>query len=131
MIRKISCSYVGGAVGALVDSINVWVLSKLGMLALLGVSMRPDFTPEWLYPRLVWGGLWGLLLVLPFFKNRVLLRGMLMSLAPTAMVLLVMFPGMGKGMLGLGFGLLTPLVVLLLNLIWGMVAALWYRGGTR
>lgn len=131
MIRKISSGYVGGALGAMVDSINVWVLSKLGILALLGVSMRPDFTTQWLYPRLVWGGLWGLLLVLPFLKNRVLLRGMLMSLAPTALVLLVMFPGMGKGMLGLGFGLLTPLVVLLLNLIWGMVAALWYRGGTR
>lgn len=131
MIRKISCGYVGGALGALVDSINVWVLSQLGVLALLGVSMRPDFTPQWLYPRLVWGGLWGLLLLLPFLKNRVLLRGMLMSLAPTAMVWFVMFPGMGKGMLGLGFGLLTPLVVLLLNFIWGMVAALWYQGGNR
>ena len=131
MIRKISCGYVGGALGALVDSIDVWVLGKLGVLALLGVGLKPEFTAGWLYPRLVWGGLWGLLLVLPFLKNRVLLRGMLMSLAPTAMVWFVMFPGMGKGMLGLGFGLLTPLVVLLLNFIWGMVAALWYRSGTR
>ena len=131
MIRKISCGYVGGALGALVDSIDVWVLGKLGVLALLGVGLKPEFTAGWLYPRLVWGGLWGLLLVLPFLKNRVLPRGMLMSLAPTAMVWFVMFPVMGKGMLGLGFGLLTPLVVLLLNFIWGMVAALWYRSGTR
>jgi len=39
-------------------------------------------------------------------------------------------PEMGKGMLGLGFGAVTPLVVIGLNCIYGIVAALWYRKGT-
>jgi hypothetical protein len=58
-------------------------------------------------------------------------RGVLFSLAPTAYVLLVVFPGMGKGALGLGFGTLTPLLVTVLNFGWGVVAALWYRACAR
>ncbi|AMV70622.1 hypothetical protein DBW_0222 [Desulfuromonas sp. DDH964] len=85
----------------------------------------------WLYPRLVWGGLWGLLLLLPLVRERTLLRGLLISLAPSAIVLLVVFPGMGKGHLGLGFGTLTPILVVLLNFIWGMVASAWHRAAGR
>jgi hypothetical protein len=128
MIRKLSGAFTGGAVGALVDSFNIWILGKAGITAMLGVGLRPEFTPSWLYPRMVWGGIWGLVLILPLFKNvRTSVRGMIVSLAPTAMMFFVVFPSMGKGYLGLGFGLLTPVVVLLLNFIWGIVSAYWYR----
>jgi hypothetical protein len=129
MIRRISSAYAGGLVGALVDSFNIWMLGKIGFTALIGVSMHPEFRPAWLYPRLVWGGIWGLLMLLPVMKGRIMQRGMLMSLAPTAMVYFVMFPDMGKGAFGLGFGLLTPVLVLVLNFIWGIVAACWYEYG--
>lgn len=129
MIRRISSAYVGGVIGALIDSINIWILGKVGFTALIGVGMRPEFRPAWLYPRLVWGGIWGILLLLPFMKGRTVQRGMLMSLAPTAMVYFVMFPEMGKGIFGLGFGLLTPVLVLLLNFIWGIAASYWYESG--
>ncbi len=124
--RNVSGAYVGGVLGALVDSANIWWLGKVGITAKLGIALRPEFTPSWLYPRLVWGGLWGLLLILPLLKGRLILRGMLASLAPSAMVLFVVFPEMGKGMLGLGFGTLTPVLVIVLNLIWGIVASLWH-----
>ena len=126
MNRSISGAFSGGVLGALIDSANIWGLGKLGITARLGIGLRPEFTPAWLYPRLVWGGIWGLLLILPFFKGRLYLRGMLLSLAPSAMVLFVVFPNMGKGMFGLGFGTLTPVLVVLLNLIWGIVASLWH-----
>ncbi|RJX29211.1 MAG: hypothetical protein C4531_10835 [Desulfurivibrio sp.] len=129
MIRKISSAYAGGLVGALVDSFNIWMLGKIGFTAWIGVGLRPEFRPAWLYPRLVWGGLWGLLLLLPIMKSRPIQRGMLISLAPTVMVYLVIFPEMGKGIFGFGFGLLTPLLVLVLNFIWGIVAAGWYEQG--
>jgi len=122
---------MGGAVGALVDSFNIWALGKLGITGLLGIGLRPAFTMNWLYPRLVWGGIWGLLFMLPFMKSRSNQRGIILSLAPTVYVLLVVFPSMGKGMFGLGFGVLTPVLVLLLNFIWGIVAAHWYRTGAR
>lgn len=131
MLKRISAAFTGGVVGALVDSVNIWGLGTLGLTAKLGIGLQPAFTMPWLYPRLVWGGVWGLLFLLPLLRGREVLRGVLFSLAPSAYVLLVVFPAMGKGTLGLGFGTLTPALVVALNLLWGIVGALWYRFGSR
>jgi len=127
MIRKVSGAFTGGAIGGLVDSINITVLGKLGISDLLGVSMKPEFTAPWLYQRMIWGGIWMLLLILPLWKKQTVLRGCLFSLLPSAMMLFMVLPGMGKGILGLGFGTLTPVVVIGLNFIYGIVAAYWYK----
>ena len=127
MVRKISGAFTGGAFGAFVDSFNIWILGKAGITAMLGIGLKPEFTPSWLYPRLVWGGIWMLLLLLPIWKKRDILRGCAFSLVPSAMMLFMVFPEMGKGMLGLGFGALTPVLVIILNFIYGIVASLWYR----
>jgi len=127
MIRKVSGAFTGGAIGGLVDSIAIWVLGKLGITALLGVTLRPDFTAPWLYRRIVWGGIWMLLLLLPLWQKRTVLRGCLFSLFPSAMMLFMVFPNMGKGLLGIGFGTLTPMVVIGLNFIYGIVAAFWFE----
>jgi len=127
MIRKVSGAFTGGAIGGLVDSIAIWVLGKLGITGLLGVTMRPDFTAPWLYRRIVWGGIWMLLLLLPLWQNRTVLRGCLFSLFPSAMMLFMVFPNKGKGLLGVGFGALTPMVVIGLNFIYGIVAAFWFE----
>ena len=131
MVRKLSSAYTGGAIGALVDSFNIWVLGKAGITSLLGIGLQPEFTAPWLYPRLVWGGIWGLLFLLPVLRGRLYLRGMLFSLAPSAMVLFMMFPSMGKGILGLEFGTLTPALVVILNFVWGIVTSFWYQQGTE
>jgi len=131
MVKKTSCAFTGGALGALVDSVNIWLLGKVGITSLLGIGLQPEFTMTWLYPRLVWGGIWGLLFLLPFLKTRLYLRGMLFSLLPSAMVLFMVFPSMSKGLLGLEFGTLTPILVVLLNFVWGIVASLWYWHGAE
>jgi hypothetical protein len=105
-------------------------MGKVGISDLIGLTMKPEFTAPWLYQRMVWGGLWMLLLLLPLLRDKVLLRGCLFSLLPSAMMLFLVLPGMGKGILGLGFGAVTPIVVIGLNCIYGMVASLWYREGT-
>lgn len=127
MIRKVSGAFTGGAIGGLVDSIAIWVLGKIGITGLLGVTLRPDFTAPWLYRRIVWGGIWMLLLLLPLWQKRTVLRGCLFSLFPSAMMLFMVFPNMGKGLLGIGFGTLTPMVVIGLNFIYGIVAAFWFE----
>ena len=127
MVRKISGAFTGGALGALIDSVNIWILGQAGITAMLGIGLRPQFTGPWLYPRLVWGGLWAMLLILPFSRQKTALRGILMSLVPTTMMLVMVFPEMGMGLLGLKAGLLTPLLVLLLNFVYGMVASFWYK----
>jgi hypothetical protein len=127
MLRKISGAFTAGVLGALVDSFNIWILGKLGITSMLGISFQPEFTAPWLYPRLVWGGIWGFLFLAPILINLTILRGILFSLVPSAMVLFVVFPGKGKGVFGLGFGALTPALVVFLNFIWGIVGAFWYR----
>ncbi|WP_318556213.1 hypothetical protein [Geobacter anodireducens] len=127
MVRKISGCFTGGALGALVDSFNIWFLGKAGITAMLGIGLRPEFTPAWLYPRLVWGGIWALLLLLPVWEKRIILRGCAFSLVPSAVMLLAVFPGMGKGLFGLGFGILTPVLVVALNFIYGVIASFWLK----
>ncbi|MSM39220.1 MAG: hypothetical protein GJT30_06330 [Geobacter sp.] len=127
MIRKISGAFTGGAIGGLVDSVNITILGKVGISDLLGVSMKPEFTAPWLYQRMIWGGIWMLLLLLPLWKKRPVLRGCLFSLLPSAMMLFMVLPSMGKGLLGIGFGTLTPVVVIGLNFIYGIVASYWYE----
>ena len=131
MFRKISAAFTGGAIGGFVDSFNIWFMGKVGITALLGVGMKPEFTAPWLYQRMVWSGIWMLLLLLPLWRQRTILRGCLFSLLPSAMMLFMVFPDMGKGLFGLGFGTLTPLVVIGLNCIYGIVASYWYRWSTR
>lgn len=130
MIRKVSAAFTGGAIGGFVDSFNIWAMGKIGISDLIGLGMKPEFRAPWLYERMVWGGLWMLLLLLPLLKEQTALRGALFSLLPSAMMLFLVLPSMGKGMLGLAFGAITPLVVIGLNVIYGIVAASWYRSAT-
>lgn len=126
MIRKISGAFTGGALGALLDSFNIWWMGAVGLSDRLGIGMQPDFAAPWVYKRMIWGGIWMLLLLLPLWRGRVVARGMFFSLFPSAMMLLVVLPSMGQGMFGLGFGALMPAVVIVLNFIYGIFASWWY-----
>ena len=97
MIGKMSAAFTGGAIGGFVDSVNIWMMGKSGISDMIGLTMKPAFTAPWLYQRMVWGGLWMLLLMLPLLRKRVLLRGCLLSLLPSTMMLFLVLPGMGKG----------------------------------
>ncbi|MDA3969797.1 MAG: hypothetical protein PF442_00435 [Desulfobulbaceae bacterium] len=126
LIRNISGAFTGGVLGALLDSFNIWAMGKTGISDLIGITMKPEFTAPWAYKRMIWGGIWMLLLLIPFLKSKIILRGMLVSLIPSAMMLFIVFPAMGKGMYGLGFGTLMPIVVIALNFIYGVLASYWY-----
>ena len=129
-VRAISGAFTGGALGALLDSFNIWAMGVSGISDLIGIGMKPEFTGPWLYKRMVWGGAWMLLLLLPLWKGRIVLRGMVFSLLPSAMMLFMVLPSMGKGMLGLGFGAMMPMVVVGLNFIYGIFASYWYAKTT-
>jgi hypothetical protein len=127
MLRKLSTAFTGGTFGALAASLLFWELGRDGVTAWLGIALHPSLSPAWLYPRLVIGGLWGLLLLLPLFPDRPATRGMLLGLVPAAHALFYQLPAAGRGLFGLGYGQLTPVLIVLLNLTWGMCAALWFR----
>ena len=131
LIRNISGAFTGGALGALLDSFNIWAMGKVGISDLIGITMKPEFSAPWAYKRMVWGGIWMLLLLLPIMKGRIILRGMAASIVPSTIMLFMVLPSMGKGMFGLGFGNLMPLVVVGLNFIYGIFASYWYSQTTK
>jgi hypothetical protein len=112
--RLLSAAFAAGAVGALVNSLAAQLAGRLRP------GSAPALTPEWLYQRLVWGGIWGLLLVLPLLRDRPVVRGLLFSLVPS-IARLTVFAGAP-----------IPLAaVFAFNAVWGVAAALWYRAAIK
>ncbi|MBC8443555.1 MAG: hypothetical protein H8D81_00405 [Deltaproteobacteria bacterium] len=128
LAKQMSLMFAAGAVGALANSLVVWIFGAKGITTGFGVQIAPLLTAKFLYPRLVWGGLWGFLFLLPMLENRLFARGLVMSLGPSLVQLFIIFPKVaGKGFLGIELGALTPVFVLIFNAIWGLVTALWLK----
>jgi hypothetical protein len=127
-MKRLLICFGAGSLGGLVNSLAIWACGKYGITAAMGVKIAPALTPEWLYPRIVWGGIWGLLFVPPLMNSRPMVKGLVMSIFPTLVQLLVVFPLQAKkGYLGLDLGSLTPLFVVVFNIVWGVVTALAVR----
>ncbi|MEQ8288649.1 MAG: hypothetical protein RIB78_02885 [Gammaproteobacteria bacterium] len=127
-MKKAMLVFAAGCLGALANSLAVWFFGSAGINQALGVSIAPALSPAWLYPRIVWGGLWGLLFLLPLLNSKPLAKGAILSIFPTLVQLFIVFPFKAdKGIAGLELGLLTPLLVLFFNLVWGVVTALTIR----
>lgn len=124
-MKKLLVFFAAGCLGALANSIALWLLGYFDITHTMNVSIAPKLTPEWLYPRIVWGGIWGFTFALPFFNSRLISKGSVLSLLPTLVQLFVVFPYKAhKGMAGLELGILTPVLVLFLNWIWGFNTAI-------
>ena len=124
-MKKVLILFAAGCFGALANSVVVWLFGDLGITKSLGVSITPALTASWLYPRIVWGGIWGLLFFLPLVNSKPFLKGTLLSLFPTIVQLFIVFPYKAKkGVAGIELGLLTPALVFVFNWVWGVVTSL-------
>lgn len=124
-MKKILVCFAAGCLGALANSLVVWAFGDYGITKHFGVAIAPSLKLSWIYPRIVWGGLWGLVFVLPFLNNKPISKGAIISIFPSLFQLLVVFPLIaGKGYFGMDLGMYTPVFVVFFNLIWGVVAAL-------
>ena len=124
--KNISLAFVAGCLGGLANAVSVWGFGALGVTGALGVKIAPAFSAPFLYQKLVWGGLWGWLFLLPLTGLSFPARALLYSLGPSLVQLLVVFPYQAqKGVLGLQLGALTPAFVLFYNAVWGVVAGWW------
>jgi len=123
-MNKLLVVFAAGCFGGLMNSLTVWLFGKYGISSMLDVSIAPLLTAAWLYPRIVWGGIWGILFILPFLNKKWLLKGLLLSFAPTAIQLFYIFPEVAhKGLAGMDLGMLTPLLVIFFNAVWGIMTA--------
>jgi hypothetical protein len=124
-MKKALIFFAAGCLGGLANSVAVWGAGYYGITSALDVAISPQFSPQWLYPRIVWGGLWGLLFLLPMLNSRLFYKGTVLSVFPTIAQLFVVFPFVvHKGIAGIELGILTPLLVVIFNWIWGVVTAL-------
>ena len=130
LIRQSSIAFTAGLIGGLVNAWLVWTLGQNGLPRQFGVAIAPSWSTMFLYSKLVWGGLWGLLFLLPIWRGGfwigIFSRGFFLSLGPSLFQLFYVFPVLQhQGVLGLHLGSLTPLYVVLMNLAWGLTAAFW------
>jgi hypothetical protein len=127
-LSRLSHVFAAGCFGGLVHTLIMWLCGHYHLTYLLGVRLSTSFSFHSLYPRIVWGGIWGFFFLLPLRGGSTLKNGVLLSLAPTLIQLFVVFPYKAhKGFLGMELGTLTPVFVLVVNFSWGIAAALWLK----
>jgi len=127
-MKKALIFFAAGCAGAMANSVALWALGEWGITRAAGIAIAPALTANWLYPRIVWGGIWGIVFALPLFNSKPIFKGSLLSLFPTIIQLFVVFPYKAqKGIAGIDLGALTPVLVLVVNWVWGVVTALMIR----
>jgi hypothetical protein len=127
--RELNLGFGSGALGALASSAVECAAGQWKITSHFSVSISPTFTWDWLYPRLVVGGLFGILFVLPLLKSRsVFERGLILGLVPTLFQLLYVFKFVKHyGYFGFELGALTPVFIFLFGCVWGWTTALWCK----
>ncbi len=68
-----------------------------------------------------------MLFLLPIRGWSVYSLGIMYSLPQSLISLLVMFPKMNRGLLGLQLGYSTPVLVVLFGFVWGVATAFWWK----
>lgn len=126
MVTRLSALFAAGCLGGLATVITLWLFGVLGISAALGVALAPPLVPPMIYSFMIWGGIWGFVFLLPLGGMNIYARGLLLSLGPTIVQCLIVFPmKLHVGVLGLHLGALTPVLVLIFNAVWGLVTAWW------
>jgi hypothetical protein len=127
---NLSLIFAAGAFGGLVKAVVARLFGAVGINAFLGVKLAMPLTPMWIYQHMVWGGIWGLLFFLPL-QWSYYARGALYSLGQTLVQLVIIFPKMGKGLLGLELGYMAPVLVTFFGIIWGLATGFWLQSAQK
>lgn len=129
-LKELSIAFTAGALGALIITLLMWLEVKYGLANSLSINL-PNLSGQALvlkiYKMVAWGGIWAFLLLLPLLKSKWFLRGIIFSLAPSIVTFLYFAPKSGIGYFGIDAGYLMPLNILILNAIWGIIAAWWFE----
>ncbi len=129
LIQRVAICFVAGVIGALAVVLFGRVLFESGLSATFGVKAPISLKTPDIYRPLFWGGLWGIpfgLFVKAAWK-RLYLFGLLYFLAPLLALYIIFLPRSGAGYFGLQRGPMFAVYLLLVNLPYGIVAALAAR----
>lgn len=121
-------SFGAGALGALAMCLTMWLFTNFGITQELGVALKGSLNQHWMYPKIVWGGLWGLLFALNFIKGGIFSRSLVIALIPTLIHLFVFYPYYeNAGVAGMKLGFLTPFLTFFFYWVWSLVTAISLR----
>lgn len=129
LLRKFAVAYGAGAIGGLIYCCAAWAGGRWHLYAHVSAGFgRPEFSWPLVSLRILYGSLWGLLLVplSPLLKAPGWLFGAVVSLIPSGYLLLVAFPQKHLGLLGASLGPWVFLVVLGLHAAAGIAAGWVY-----
>lgn len=127
-MKNFLLAFAAGCFGGLIYCLVMWLFSSYGITRAFGVNLPGSVAPYWMYPRIVWGGLWGLLFLLPILTSSLLARSFVISLIPTAVQLFIIYPlYTNKGFAGIQLGLLTPVLVWFFYWVWSFATVLILR----
>jgi len=126
--RRLSLAFAAGAAGGVAASFALWLASASGLAGALEVRVAPAFAAAWLLPRVLWGGVFGLLFLLPLASQRPVAQGLALSLVPSLLHFFTSLPrDAGAGVLERDPVLAAALLVVAVNAAWGVAAAAWLR----
>jgi len=126
-VRKLPAfpqSLIAGALAALITSLLIWACTVSGIFTVLGIPVAapPDVLP-WMAKRVLYAALAGLLFLIPVLtKQTQWIRGLIASVVPMLVILLVLYPGGREGWLGLNLGVPLPITVIVTWAVWGAIA---------
>ena len=117
-------AFAAGAIGGFLQTLAIWVTGKLGLFALFQLPLAFELNLVWFYQRITWGGLWGLLFLIPLLREVPhWKRGLVFGIVPALASLLIFLPFKdGHGYFGLNLGVMMPVVVVAFGLMWGIIA---------
>ena len=123
-LRELALCFAAGAAGGFVKGLLVWGCNYYAASAVIGAYLASALHPGGIYPRVVWGGLYGFLFLLPPARGSLLMSGLLWG-GVASLLQLAILPLLMRG--GLHGSLTLILATLVLNSIWGCATALLLR----
>ena len=117
--------YGAGSLGALLACALFWLIQFLGLGQIINMPTFPIFSEAWLYPKIIWGGLFSLCFLLPFMKTNASVKYLVFALLISLVELFVPLPfSLYKGVVGLNTGMYTFAYILIFNLAWALLTRL-------
>ncbi len=124
LLTRAYLAFTAGAMAGTIQAVIIWLFGQIGLFILVRLPLAPVMNLPWLYKRTVWGGLWGLVFLLPLLPRTAhWKRGLLFGLVPALATMLYFSPYKGGlGFFGLSLGPAMPGVVVFFGIIWGLLA---------
>lgn len=124
--QRLVRAIVMGFLAKVPQGLVLWVMSEIGLFVAMGVRLNVPLNTMYSSTHVLLGALFGSLFAVPVLTGwSNTLRGLLVGLCHAAGTLFFFNPVWDHvGIMGLELGLLMPVVVIVANLIWGVLAGI-------